>query len=336
MIGGRRWPCSVPPPRRSRNRTTGCTPTWNERLPWLESTPTTPATTSTSAVAAALADARTATCRRCLTEATVRGAEALARVGSSAEAESLVSSADVPAVDRYNAFWRDRAHGGRAHRCRPAGRGAGAGAPHRECSAAGPAARGGGGSVGPRCRSHILRPWPRGRPYSRRPERQRSVSAQRRTWRSRSADFARSASGPGAERPQLDVTTRSCSSPAANVTSHDSSPTGLPIPRSRRFCSFRARRWNDTSPTSSPSSVCAIVLRLPRSSRAKRQKVLHRDPRADCREPRIFPGQRATAVRPREYTQPSAIKFLVVRVDVPESQAPPRRAPADTRGRDRI
>ena len=32
------------------------------------------------AVAAALADARTATCRRCLTEATVRGAEALARV----------------------------------------------------------------------------------------------------------------------------------------------------------------------------------------------------------------------------------------------------------------
>ena len=61
------------------------------------------------AVAAALADARTATCRRCLTEATVRGAEALARVGSSAEAESLLSSAHVPVVDLYNCFWRDRA-----------------------------------------------------------------------------------------------------------------------------------------------------------------------------------------------------------------------------------
>ena len=61
------------------------------------------------AAAAALADARTATCRRCLTEATVRGAEALARVGSSAEAESLLSSAHVPVVDLYNSFWRDRA-----------------------------------------------------------------------------------------------------------------------------------------------------------------------------------------------------------------------------------
>jgi DNA-binding NarL/FixJ family response regulator len=61
------------------------------------------------AVAAALADGRTATCRRCLTEATVRGAEALARVGSLTGAESLISSAHVPVVDLYNSFWRDRA-----------------------------------------------------------------------------------------------------------------------------------------------------------------------------------------------------------------------------------
>ena len=61
------------------------------------------------AVGAALADAETAACRRCLAEATCRGAEALARVGQTDAARALLDGALIPSADAHNGFWRQRA-----------------------------------------------------------------------------------------------------------------------------------------------------------------------------------------------------------------------------------
>jgi DNA-binding NarL/FixJ family response regulator len=62
-----------------------------------------------SAVRSALADADVAGCRRCLAEASVRSAEALARVGAIAEAKPLVLRTTIPAADVHNLFWSRRA-----------------------------------------------------------------------------------------------------------------------------------------------------------------------------------------------------------------------------------
>jgi DNA-binding NarL/FixJ family response regulator len=60
-------------------------------------------------VDAALADAEVAACRRCLAEATCRGAEALARVSQTDAARSLLDGAVIPSADAHNGFWRRRA-----------------------------------------------------------------------------------------------------------------------------------------------------------------------------------------------------------------------------------
>ena len=61
------------------------------------------------AVAAALTDAETATCRRCLAEASVRCGEALARIGDVAAGDALASGVHIPATDAHNRYWRSRA-----------------------------------------------------------------------------------------------------------------------------------------------------------------------------------------------------------------------------------
>jgi DNA-binding NarL/FixJ family response regulator len=61
------------------------------------------------AVGAALADAEVAACRRCLAEATCRGAEALARVSQPDAARSLLDGASIPSADAHNGFWHQRA-----------------------------------------------------------------------------------------------------------------------------------------------------------------------------------------------------------------------------------
>src|SRR5207245_253882 len=61
-------------------------------------------------VADALADAQRADCRRCVNEATVRGAEAMARIGRLDEADRLLSGATVdPATQGFLSWWRSRA-----------------------------------------------------------------------------------------------------------------------------------------------------------------------------------------------------------------------------------
>ena len=62
-------------------------------------------------VAEALADAERAGCRRCQEEATVRGAEALARIGRTEEAERLLarSATPGPGVGGFIAWWRSLA-----------------------------------------------------------------------------------------------------------------------------------------------------------------------------------------------------------------------------------
>lgn len=62
-----------------------------------------------TAVVAAVADAEAAACRRCLAETTVRGAEALARIGDLDRAGSLFGRAEVPASDAQLRFWHQRA-----------------------------------------------------------------------------------------------------------------------------------------------------------------------------------------------------------------------------------
>ncbi|MGO4604624.1 AAA family ATPase [Terrabacter sp. 2YAF2] len=58
-----------------------------------------------AAVGWARADAASAGCLRCGTEAALRGAEALARVGDVPEAHALLSQVEVPVADLYNS-WR--------------------------------------------------------------------------------------------------------------------------------------------------------------------------------------------------------------------------------------
>jgi DNA-binding NarL/FixJ family response regulator len=58
-----------------------------------------------AAVGWAQADAASAGCRRCGTEAALRSAEALARIGDVPEAQALLSEVEVPVADAYNS-WR--------------------------------------------------------------------------------------------------------------------------------------------------------------------------------------------------------------------------------------
>ena len=62
-------------------------------------------------VAEALADAERAGCRRCQTETTVRGAEAMARIGRTEEAERLLAGSATldPGVGGFIAWWRSLA-----------------------------------------------------------------------------------------------------------------------------------------------------------------------------------------------------------------------------------
>jgi len=64
-----------------------------------------------AAVAEALADADQAGCRRCQTETTVRGAEAMARIGQTEEAERLLASSATldPGAGGFIAWWRSLA-----------------------------------------------------------------------------------------------------------------------------------------------------------------------------------------------------------------------------------
>lgn len=61
------------------------------------------------AVGAAREDAMAAGCRRCASEAMVRGAEAMARIGDVDAARSLVIDAEIPASDAHNGLWLRRA-----------------------------------------------------------------------------------------------------------------------------------------------------------------------------------------------------------------------------------
>ena len=61
------------------------------------------------AVTEALQDAQSAACVRCQAETSVRGAEALARIGDPAGARSLVARAEISPSDAHNRFWRQRA-----------------------------------------------------------------------------------------------------------------------------------------------------------------------------------------------------------------------------------
>jgi DNA-binding NarL/FixJ family response regulator len=58
-----------------------------------------------ASVGSARADAASAGCRRCGTEATLRSAEALARIGDVPEARALLAKVEVPVADAYNS-WR--------------------------------------------------------------------------------------------------------------------------------------------------------------------------------------------------------------------------------------
>jgi DNA-binding CsgD family transcriptional regulator len=64
-----------------------------------------------TAVAEALADADQAGCRRCQTETTVRGAEAMARIGQTEEAERLLAGSATldPGTGGFIAWWRSLA-----------------------------------------------------------------------------------------------------------------------------------------------------------------------------------------------------------------------------------
>jgi DNA-binding CsgD family transcriptional regulator len=65
----------------------------------------------TAEVADALDDAERAGCRRCLTEVTLRGAEAMARIGRPDDARRLLSRSKVPQPDvqGFVSWWRSRA-----------------------------------------------------------------------------------------------------------------------------------------------------------------------------------------------------------------------------------
>jgi hypothetical protein len=64
-----------------------------------------------AAAADALADAERAGCRRCLTEVTLRGAEAMARIGRPDDAQQLLSRSKPadPDVRGFSSWWRSRA-----------------------------------------------------------------------------------------------------------------------------------------------------------------------------------------------------------------------------------
>ena len=218
------------------------------------------------AVDAALADAEAAACRRCLAEATCRGAEALARVAQTDAARSLLDGALIPSADAHNGFWQQRAEAAIATASGDASRAASAlDAVIADGRAPEPASRGHLDAPRPRsgpCRASTGRePRPSCGPLA--PPPSSRVPSPKVGLPTNNCAPSACALGDVPRRPPATVGWRA--SPAVNAKSLSSSPEEPAIPRSRRRCSCPARPSNVTSPTSSPRPGFATAPNWPPS-----------------------------------------------------------------------